>query len=622
MNSLRLYTLVLLCLGCLAFQPGAVSQATAEDKRPDELSTKSNNTVIVMGMIHRKHRQPGPFDLDHLKDLIRKIKPDYVLTEIPPDRLGTATEQFQKTGKITESRVRVFPEYIDALFPLTKEMSFEIVPCAAWTEDMNNSRNATMAKLRQTHAEQFAQMQAAQSEAGRNIASIGDSNDPVTIHTQQYDDFVKTGMEPYDRHFNELIGEGGWSNINAGHYGLIEKALDTHQGKGKRFLITFGSWHKYYIKEQLRKRKDINLVPMTEFLDDKPTPANWPRFRLNDSGNNAYGVTEIQSPTVKWKYATGDIIESSVAVADGVIYVGGHAKRLHAIDQASGKLLWKFDVDGWVRATPSVAEGVVYFGADDNKFYALDAKTGGRKWDFDLGEGGEQSSPTISGGVVYFGAFDHFVYALDAKTGEQIWKFDAGASMLSSPTVTDDALFIGTYAGKMFCIDRKTGKQKWVFNDNEQPIFASPVTNRELVTFSSYDQHVYGLKIADGSVVWKYKTDGQIFSSPTMVGDTIFIGSNDSHLYSLDAGDGSLRWKTNLNGAVFSSPAVTDHSVYVGSSDGHLYAVNRSDGSERWRHQVKQGIKVWTSPVAIQGTLYFGSHAGDVIAIAEKPKGE
>jgi len=576
------------------------------------------NTVIVMGMIHGDHRKPGPYDLANLKELIRKVKPDYVLTEIPPDRLDAAAKQFRETGSISEPRVRVFPEYTDALFPLTKEMSFEIVPCAAWTESMNNNRRATLNELRNTHADQYAEMQSAQTLAAYNINSAGGKYDPVTIHTQQYDEFVKAGMEPYDRHFNDLIGEGGWTNINRGHYALIEKALDKHQGEGKRFLITFGAWHKYYIKEQLAKRKDVELIPMSNFLKDTIAPTGWPRFRLNGNGNNSYGSTEILNPAVEWKYPTGDVIESSVSVANGVVYVGGHAKRLHAIDQKTGKLKWKFDVGGWVRATPSVVDGVVYFGADDNKFYALDARTGDKKWEFALGEGGEQSSPTIVDGVVFFGAFDNHVYALNSKTGKQIWKFDAGASMLSSPAVTERDVFIGTYAGKLFSIDRKTGKENWVFHQNDKPIFSSPIANGELVTFGSYDQHVYGLNIVDGSVIWKHKTDGEIFSSPVMIGDSVFIGSNDNHLYALNASDGSLLWKAHLNGAVFSSPAVTDHSIYVGSSDGYLYCVDRAKGSVRWRFVVEKGVKVWTSPVAIQGKLYFGSHAGDVIALQEK----
>ena len=577
---------------------------------------KSKNTVIVMGMIHGNHRQPGPYDLEHLRQLIREIKPDYVLTEIPPGRYAEAAKQFRENGEITESRVRVFPEYTDALFPLTEEMEFQIVPCAAWTREMSDSRQATLAALRSTHADEYAEMQFAQTRASEAIAALGDTNDPAIIHTEQYDEYVKKGMEPYDRHFNDIIGAGGWTNINAGHYALIEDVLDSHSGEGKRFLVTFGSWHKYYIKEQLRKRSDIKLVSVADYLDQSQRwPTNWPRFRLNSSNGGAYGSTEIAKPTAAWKYSTGDIIESSPAVVDGVAYVGGHAKRLHAIDMNTGKLKWQFNVGGWVRASPSIVDNVVYFGADDNKFYAVDADTGKKKWEFALGDGGEQSSPVIDDGVVYFGAFDGHVYAIDALTGAHVWKYDVGDGMLSSPAITSEALFIGTNGGQLVSINRKTGQKIWSFQANDSPIFSSPNVLHSVVTFGSYDGSVYALNADDGTQIWKTQTNGEIFSSPAVVGERLYIGSNDHHLYALEFASGAVAWRTDLNGAVFSSPAVTDETVYVGSSDGHMYALNRNDGSHRWRYEIGKDVKVWTSPVAIGGVILFGSHAGDLIAL-------
>jgi len=95
------------------------------------------------------------------------------------------------------------------------------------------------------------------------------------------------------------------------------------------------------------------------------------------------------------------------------------------------------------------------------------------------------------------------------------------------------------------------------------------------------------------------------------------VGSNDKNLYAIDAATGKMNWKTNLGGAVFSSPAVTTGSVYVGSSDGNMYALNR-DGTIRWKHSVGKNVKVWTSPTASQGRLYFGSHAGKVVVLEEK----
>ena len=267
------------------------------------------NRVIVMGMIHRHHKTVEQYSIDRIKQIIRDVNPDFVLTEIPPDRIAEATKQFESTGKITESRVKVFPEYVDALFPLTREMDFKIVPCAGWTTEMNESRRKTMAELKTTHATEYAEMEAAQKQANVEIAKLGPIHIPRIIHRDDYDELVRQGMEPYDRHFNELIGDGGWTNINRAHYALIEKALDKHTGAGKTFLITFGSWHKYYIKDQLRKRDDIELVSLQQYLKPQDSDdMNWPRFRLNASNTGASGGTEIKSPELVWKFDTGGVM--------------------------------------------------------------------------------------------------------------------------------------------------------------------------------------------------------------------------------------------------------------------------------------------------------------------------
>ncbi len=244
-------------------------ECNAQDK-----TSSVKNKVVVMGMIHSGHLKHQVYDVDRIKSLIRQINPDYVLTEIPPDRLAEAAQQFRETGTVTESRVRVFPEYTDALFPLTKELNFEIVPCAAWTTEMNDHRREVMSELKTSHSQEYAEMEAAQDEAATRISKLGDANDPAAIHTDLYDAHVKTGMQPYNSHFNELIGDGGWENINAAHYAHIDKALDKLTGKGSTFLITFGSWHKYYIKEQLAKRNDIEIVSLASFLKTQSVTSN------------------------------------------------------------------------------------------------------------------------------------------------------------------------------------------------------------------------------------------------------------------------------------------------------------------------------------------------------------
>lgn len=221
-------------------------------------STK--NRVIVLGMIHSGHRTSDVYSLDVLRDAIIEIDPDLVLAEIPPDRFDQAMAQFKADGTITESRVSRFPEYVDVLFPLLNDMDFEIIPCAGWTKEMSDDRNAKLKRWATERPDDTAEMNQAQEEAEATMAGEMDPNDPLAIHTDRYDELVKQAMEPYNRLFNDDLGLGGWDNVNQAHYDFIAAALDKHAGEGKTIVITFGAWHKYWFLEQLRLRSDIEII--------------------------------------------------------------------------------------------------------------------------------------------------------------------------------------------------------------------------------------------------------------------------------------------------------------------------------------------------------------------------
>jgi len=244
--------LLIACVGCAATSPSSTASRKSE--------------VLVMGMIHSGHRTNPLYGIDTIKDIIRKIGPDYVLCEIPPDRLETALAEFRETGKVEEPRVSRFPEYVDALFPLSREMDFVIVPCAGWTRPMADDRRAKLESYKTSRAADYQEMERAEAEADRKLKEAGLSDDPMGIHTDRYDAIVKAGLEPYNRLFNDDLGAGGWDNINQAHYALIESAINRYAAGGKRFLIMFGSWHKYWIKAHLRRRKDIELLSVREFV--------------------------------------------------------------------------------------------------------------------------------------------------------------------------------------------------------------------------------------------------------------------------------------------------------------------------------------------------------------------
>ena len=230
------------------------------------MSRSAKSKVIVMGMIHRNHNSSSTYGIKQVKAIVRRVNPDFILCEIPPDRIEAALAEYGATGQITEPRVRMFPEYVDAIIPLMSEMYFELVPCAAWTKEMAKLRSDKLKVYEGLRSKDYIEFKQAQEKATLRIREEGMFDDPKKIHTRLYDEIIERGMEPYDRLFNDDLGIGGWENINAAHYALIEKALDQHTGQGKRFLITFGAYHKYWFLEKLRRRHDVVLTNANKYI--------------------------------------------------------------------------------------------------------------------------------------------------------------------------------------------------------------------------------------------------------------------------------------------------------------------------------------------------------------------
>ncbi|MEO9870735.1 hypothetical protein [Ekhidna sp.] len=228
--------------------------------------TDNRNEVLVLGLIHGKHLTEQEFSTDVLKDLIIKIDPDIILTEIPPDRFQKAIRTYEETGVVNESRVARFPEYVDVIIPLTKEMNFTIIPTAAWTEEMANARLEKMRAIRDD-PNRYDDWQAyglARLKSDSIKEASGRQFDPYWINSDAYDEAGEVALNVYNDLFNEELGLGGWDNINEAHYAYIEKALDQHTNQAKRIVITYGAGHKGWFLRELRKRKDIKLIGLEE----------------------------------------------------------------------------------------------------------------------------------------------------------------------------------------------------------------------------------------------------------------------------------------------------------------------------------------------------------------------
>jgi len=229
------------------------------------------NEVIVLGTIHGQHLTHEEFGIEVLTSLIKEIDPDIILAEIPPGRFPVAMKEFRKDDTITEPRVIRFPEYVDVIFPLTKEMDFEIIPTAGWTKAMADDRRKKLKEISgdSTRADEWNELTMAREKSDSLIKASGREFDPYWINSDEYDQLVEIELSVYNKLFNDELGSGGWDNINKAHFGYIAEALDKYKFQGKRILITYGAGHKGWFLRELRKRDDIRLLTLQESVEQQ-----------------------------------------------------------------------------------------------------------------------------------------------------------------------------------------------------------------------------------------------------------------------------------------------------------------------------------------------------------------
>ncbi len=259
MRSLLYLTIALIILSCSG--PSSTSTNTKEHKK---------NEVLVLGTIHSGHLKHSEFGLDVLTDLIKKINPDVILTEIPPDRFDAAVEGFMRDDTISEPRVMRFPEYVDVIFPLSKTMDFEMVPTAGWTKEMADQRSLQLKAISQdsTRAIDWEIFTEAGAKSDSLMKASGRQYDPYWINSDEYDKIAEIELGTYNDLFNEELGPGGWDNINESHFGHIADALEKYNDQGKRILITYGAGHKGWFLRALKKRDDVKIISLIEAVGE------------------------------------------------------------------------------------------------------------------------------------------------------------------------------------------------------------------------------------------------------------------------------------------------------------------------------------------------------------------
>ena len=151
-------------------------------------------------------------------------------------------------------------------------------------------------------------------------------------------------------------------------------------------------------------------------------------------------------------------MQSSPAVANGVVYIGSSDGNLYAFPASCGTgdatctPLWHAAI-GATFSSPAVANGLVYIGSSDGKAVCVSGLVRDQRRDLHaaLGPhylGQPDPMPAVANGVVYIGSFAGDLYAAACGTGDAtckpLWHGTTGSQIRSSAAVANGVVYIGS----------------------------------------------------------------------------------------------------------------------------------------------------------------------------------
>lgn len=331
-------------------------------------------------------------------------------------------------------------------------------------------------------------------------------------------------------------------------------------------------------------------------------------------------------PKVVWQFTAG----SDNGTAIGAVLAAGvlctYGSFVWGLRPDNGTVIWKRDDMGLVRGQPSVVRDIVYILASNDLgytgLYALRASTGRHLWT--TGFDDVPGSVTVAGGVAYVGGGLGSLHALRTGDGRSIWSIPLNGAVAQAGGVTSGVVCATAGSADqivVYGVRAADGKVLWKRSSPTSPGATSagpgPLASRGVVYVGNGNGAVLALRASDGHTLWSYPA-GASSQALTMADGIVYCGG--SSLYALRASRGTLHWSRSVTGTP-TTATLSDSVVYLGtndaSSNGGFYAIRARDGSVAWHYAPGAA----TGPIAVaHGTAYAGSDDGNLYALRTKAR--
>ncbi|MBT8058884.1 MAG: PQQ-like beta-propeller repeat protein, partial [Gammaproteobacteria bacterium] len=305
-----------------------------------------------------------------------------------------------------------------------------------------------------------------------------------------------------------------------------------------------------------------------------------------------------------WEFDVGGMVAGDPVVHGDRIYATG-GTRLVALNRA-GELQWSYDAQASSRSSVAIG-GETVFVLADNGLHALD-REGNRQWLFET----QDSARTVEGKTMGWGE----------GRFEDPWAWTR-----SAPLLVDDRVIFGNANGT-HAVSARDGTLIWHADTGVS--HTRPSQADGVVIIGSWDNHLHGLKLADGSVAWKIQgrlPQGEMAGwlgwegfhlDPVIDEGVAFVGSRGTYYYAIDVKTGTEKWSGKHPSSWIGSPAIVDDGVvYLGLSDGYsLIGLKTRNGNQTLLF--RNNFYNFARPQADSSRVFLASLSGELHSIDKK----
>jgi len=369
------------------------------------------------------------------------------------------------------------------------------------------------------------------------------------------------------------------------------------------------------------------IISQSAISQDK----NWTHFRGSDlngiSAAEKIPLTWDESSIV-WKTALRGKGHSSPVVYENQIWIttaSPDGKELNALctDFRDGKTLFdikvftpeqtisKHSINTYASPTPCIEKGFVYVHYGSLGTACIKTSDGSIVWTrTDLKckhVQGPGSSPFLYKNLLilhYEGTDVRFIIALDKKTGKEVWRANRPEELYKAMPN------IGTKAYVTPIIIKVKGKDQLISNGSAACFAYDPNTGEEIWRVVRGAESTVPMPIYENGLVYFYCGFMVDAESSNF---TELIAVNPEGKGDITATNVLWRKRDNQTQTQMLTPVIKDGLIYTANTRNMIQCIDAKTGEVIWEERQRSNFN--SSPVWVNGNIWFGSVKGDVIAV-------